>query len=167
MLKKKLKIPSTQFIQTSVLTEFEKEKEALNTKLADSKAKILKLKKKEIQWEKESKLLKENEKDLKVNLVAKEKELQVKGEVVEILAIMPHVEIDTTSLSNSMSQVKLRDVELRGLNLQNKNLEDMASIKEEEKNNLTERCQELIDQNAKLNKQVIGQISLQVCWHMI
>ena len=56
---------------------------------------------------------------------------------------------------------------LQGLNQQNKNLEDMALKKEEEKKNLTERCQELLDQNAKLNKQVIGQMALQGCWHMI
>jgi len=34
VLKKKLKIPCTQLIQISELTEFEKEKEALNTELS-------------------------------------------------------------------------------------------------------------------------------------
>ena len=43
MLKKKFKIPSTQLIQISELTKFEKEKEALNTELIDYKAKLLKL----------------------------------------------------------------------------------------------------------------------------
>ena len=43
VLKKKLKIPSTQLIQTSELTKFEKEKEALNTELINCKAKLLKL----------------------------------------------------------------------------------------------------------------------------
>ena len=51
MLKNKLKIPSTQLIQTSELTEFEKEKEALNTELNDYKAKLLNLEEKEKQWE--------------------------------------------------------------------------------------------------------------------
>ena len=76
VLKKKLKIPSTQLIQTIDLTEFEKEKEALNTELTDCKAKLLKLEEKEKQWEKEVKLLKENEEHLKVKLSAKERELQ-------------------------------------------------------------------------------------------
>ena len=58
VLKKKLKIPSTQFIQTVELIEFEKEKEALNTELTDCKAKLLKLEEKEKQWEKEAKPLK-------------------------------------------------------------------------------------------------------------
>ena len=66
ILKKKLKIPSTQLIQTSELTEFEKEKEALSTELTDCKAKILKLEEKEKQWEKEPKLLKESEEDLRL-----------------------------------------------------------------------------------------------------
>ena len=98
-----MKIASTQVIQTSKLTEFEKEKEALNTELADCKDKLLKLEEKEKQWEKEAKMLKENGEDLKVKLVANEKELQKKGEVVEIPATMPNVETDTTSLSNAMS----------------------------------------------------------------
>ena len=40
VLKKKLKIPSTQLIQTSELTEFEKENEALSTELIDCKYKL-------------------------------------------------------------------------------------------------------------------------------
>ena len=66
-----------------------------------------------------------------------------------------------------MSQVKLRDVELIGLKKQNKNLEDMALKKEEEKKKLEGKCQELIDQNPKLNKQVIGQMALQGGRYMI
>ena len=44
----------------------------------------MKFDEKEKQWEKESKPLKESEEHLKVKLVAKERELQEKGEVVEI-----------------------------------------------------------------------------------
>ena len=78
VLKKKLKIPSTQLIHTFELTEFDKEKEALNIELIDCKAKLLKLEEKEKQWEKYAKLLIENEKDLKAKLAAKEKELREK-----------------------------------------------------------------------------------------
>ena len=86
---------------------------------------------------------------------------------MEIPSSFPSVGTDTSSLSNAMSQVKLRNVELAGLKQQNKNLEDMDSKKEEEKKTLAERCQELIDQNEKLNKQVIGQMALQGARHMI
>ena len=47
VLKKKLKIPSTQLIHTSELIEFEKEKETLNNELIDCKSKLLKLEEKE------------------------------------------------------------------------------------------------------------------------
>ena len=96
-----------------------------------------------------------------VKLVDKEKELLEKGEVMEIPSTMPNVETDTTSLFKAMSHVNLRDVELTGLKLQNKNLEDMDLKKEEESKKLEERCQELINQNGKLNKQVISQMALQ------
>ena len=43
----------------------------------------------------------------------------------------------------------------------------MVLKKEEEKKNLEEICQELINQNAKLNKQVVGQMALQGDRHMI
>ena len=132
MLKKKLKIPSTQLFQTSELTQLEKEREALNTKLTDCKAKILKTEEKERQWEKETKLIKESEEGLKFKLATHEKELQEKGEVMEISAIVPNTKTNTASLASAMSQVKLRDVELTGLKMQNKNLEDIASKREEE-----------------------------------
>ena len=130
-MKKKLKIPSTQLIQNSELTEFDREKEALSTELIDCKVKLLKLEEKERQWEKEVKFQKESEEDLKATLASKEKELQEKCEEVENPAIIPNVETDTTSLSNAMLHVKLKDVELTGLKQQNKNLEDMDLKKEE------------------------------------
>ena len=75
VLKRKLKIPSTQLIQTDDLVEFEKEKETLNTELTDWKAKLLKLEEKEKQWEVDTKVLKESEKEFKATLATKEKEL--------------------------------------------------------------------------------------------
>ena len=103
MLKKKLKSPSTQLIPTSELIEFEKEREALNTELTNYKAILLKLEEKKRQWDKENKLLKESEEDLKVKLPAKEKELQEKGEAMEIPSIVPNTETDTASLASAMS----------------------------------------------------------------
>ena len=97
------------------MTEFEKEREDLNTELTDCKAILLKLKEKEIQWEKETNLLKESEDVMKVKLATKEKELQEKGEVMEISTIVPNTETDTAFLASAMSQLKLRDVELTGL----------------------------------------------------
>ena len=42
-LKKKLRIPGSQLAQADELVDFEKEKDALNSKLTDSQAKMLKL----------------------------------------------------------------------------------------------------------------------------
>ena len=84
MLEKKLKIPSTQVIQTSELPEFEKEKEALNTELTYCKSKLLKFAEKENKWEKDANILVENEKDLKAKMATKEKELQEKYERIKI-----------------------------------------------------------------------------------
>ena len=84
VLKKKLKIPSSQLIQTYELNEFEKEKEALNIELTNYKAKLLKLEEKEKQWEVDAKILMESEKYLKVKLATEEKEFQEKCKEVEI-----------------------------------------------------------------------------------
>ena len=130
MLKKKLKIPSTHLIQTSESIEFKKEKEALSTKLIDSKAKMIKLEEKEKHWERDAKLLIENEKDLRTKLETREKELQEKCEEVKNQITVPSVETDATSLSKAMSQVNLKDVELTGLKQHNKNLEEIILKRE-------------------------------------
>ena len=84
------------------MTEFEEEKEVLNTELTDCKARLLKLEEKERQWEKETKFLKESEEGMKVKLEAKEKELQEKGEAMEIPSIVPNTETDTASLASAI-----------------------------------------------------------------
>ena len=48
-LKNKLKIPATQLAQIEELADFEREKETLNTKLTNCKAKLLNLEEKERQ----------------------------------------------------------------------------------------------------------------------
>ena len=59
---------------------------------------------------------------------------------MENLATIPNVETYTTSLSHAISEGKLKDVDLTGVKQQNKNLEDMALKKEEEKKKLEGRC---------------------------
>ena len=50
-LTKTLRIPVSQVARVDELDEFKKEKEALNSKLVDSQAKLLKLEEKGRQWE--------------------------------------------------------------------------------------------------------------------
>ena len=57
---------------------------------------------------------------------------------MEISAIFPSMGTYTASLSNGMSHVKLRDMELIRLKKQNKNLDDIDSKREEESNKLAE-----------------------------
>ena len=156
VLKNKLKIPSTQLIHTSELTEFEKEKEALKTEFIGCKSKLLNLEEKEKHWEKDANILIESEKDLKAKLAAKEKELQEKCEEVKNQSIVPSEEIDATSLSKEMSQEKLEDEELTGLKQQNMNIEEIALKREQEKKKVEEKFQELINQNTKLSNKVVG-----------
>ena len=74
-LKKMLRIPGSQLARADELAEFKKEKEALNSKLADSQAKLLKLEEKGRQWEADIQLLRNSEAELKARLAAKESEL--------------------------------------------------------------------------------------------
>ena len=71
---------------------------------------------------------------------AREKELQEKCEEVKNQSTVPSVEIDATSLSKAMSQVNLKDVKLTGLKQQNKNLEEIILIREQEKKKVEEKC---------------------------
>ena len=57
-----------------------------------------------------------------------------------------------------MSEVSLRDLEIFGLKNQNKNLENLALKREEERKAWENRCRDLSDKNDKLMKQVTGQL---------
>ena len=57
-----------------------------------------------------------------------------------------------------MSQVSLRDLEIAGLKNQNKNLENLALKREEERKSWENKCKDLSDKNDKLMKQVTGQL---------
>ena len=85
------------------MAEFEKEKEALKSKLADSQAKLLSLEEKERKWEADVQLLRNSETKLKVRLVAKESELQSRNAEKAIQPMGAIEEVDTSSLSKAMS----------------------------------------------------------------
>ena len=66
-----------------------------------------------------------------------------------------------------MSQVRLRDLEVVGLKIQNKNLVDEILKKEEERKALEKKCKELLDKNEKLVKQLSRQLPMQGARHLI
>ena len=78
LLKKKLKIPTTQLIQGPELAEIEKEKESMNNELTDCKAKLLKFVDKEKHWKKYMNMVVESEKTMKQNFDEMERKLQEK-----------------------------------------------------------------------------------------
>ena len=90
-----------------------------------------------------------------------EKELKEKNKEREVHIISPPIQSGTNSLSQAMSQVSLRDMEITGLKKQNKNLEGVAVKREQERKTLENKCKEMVDKNNKLTKQVIGQSALQ------
>ena len=93
LLKKKLKIPSTQLIQTSKLTEFEKLNEDLNAELIDCKARLLKF---GGHWVKKEKTFETKQAELENKLKEKNMEQQVQ-------VISSSVQFGTDSLSQAMS----------------------------------------------------------------
>ena len=65
------------------------------------------------------------------------------------------------SISQAMSQVSIKALEITGLRKQNKDLMDMDELKEEIRKKMEDHCKELEDKNKKVAKQVSGQVSLQ------
>ena len=59
-----------------------------------------------------------------------------------------------------MSQVSLKNLEIIGLKNEIKNLEDIAEKREKERKTLEDKCKEMVENNNKLEKQVIGESSL-------
>ena len=55
----------------------------------------------------------------------------------------------------------MRDLEIVGLKIQDKNLVDAVLKKEEERKALEKKCKELLDKNEKLVKQLFGQFPMQ------
>ena len=98
-LKKRLKIPSSQLSQADELDDFEKEKEALNSRLTDSQAKLLKLEEKGRKREEDIQLLRNSKAELKARLAAKESELQSRNTEKAIHPTSATEEVDTSSLS--------------------------------------------------------------------
>ena len=66
--------------------------------------------------------------------------------------ITPYIQSGADSMSQAMSQVSLKDLEITGLKNQNKNLEDIAGKRENEGKDLEDKCKELVENNIKFEK---------------
>ena len=82
----------------------------------------------------------------------KEKELQGRSTESTIQSTGIAGEIDIGSLSKAMSQIGLKDTELIKLKQQIEKLEKERVKEEQGREKAEEKCQELIQQNAKLSQ---------------
>ena len=95
------------------------------------------------QWERDMSLMVENEKSLKEKKAELEKELNEKGKDLELQIISPPAQVNTYYVVQSMSQVSLRNLEIIGLKNQNKNLDNLALKREEERKIWESKCKYL------------------------
>ena len=103
----------------------------------------------------------ESEKTLKVKSDELENKLQEKEKELESRIIPPSTEYGEQTIVQAMSQVSLKELELVGLKNQNKNMENVALNREQERKAWEEKCQELTNKNDKLMKHVTSQSSVQ------
>ena len=94
---------------------------------------MLKFEEKDKQWEKDAGLWAEKEKDFETKHEELWKELKEKDKEQQVPFISSSIQSGTNSLSQAMSQVSLKALEVTGLKKQNKNLEDIAEKKEHER----------------------------------
>ena len=149
------------------MADFEREKETLNAELTDCKSKLLNLEEKERQWEADIELLKKSDAELKTRLAMKEKELQGRSAESTIQSTGVAREIDIGSLSRVMSQIGLKYTELIKQKQQIKELEKERVKEKQGREKKEEKCQGLIQKNAKLSQQVVGKLALQGTRHLI
>ena len=76
---------------------------------------MLKLEKKEKQWEKDARLWNEKEKDFETKQAELEKELKEKNNEHLMQVILSSIQSGADSLSQAMSQVSLKDLKITGL----------------------------------------------------
>ena len=102
-------------------------------------------------------LVVESEKTFKIKfdemerkLQEKEKQLQEKEIELEGRIIPPTAESSEKTIVQAMSQVTLKDLELGGLKNQNKNLENLAVKREQERKPWEAKFQELQNRNDKI-----------------
>ena len=111
--------------------------------------------------------MKKSEVELKSILAIKERELQGGSIESAIQSVGVAGEIDTISLSRAMSQTGLKDTDLVKLKQQIEELEKEEGKERQGKEKMEEKCQGLIQQNAKLSQQVVGKFALQGTRHLI
>ena len=94
-------------------------------------------------------------------------ELKEKDQEQQVSVIPSSETSGADSLSQAMSQVSLKALEITSLKKQNKDLVDMDENKEKARKMLEYKCRDLVEKNNNLTKQVSGQATLQGSKHLI
>ena len=139
----------------------------MNIKLTDYQAQLLKFIEKEKKWKKDMTLIVESENFLKAKVDSLEKRLQEKEKELEKVVIPPITKPGELSIIQALVQVSMKELELRGLKHQNKNLEGLAVERECERKNCEAKCAKLYGKNDKLIKQVTRQLPMKGAKHII
>jgi hypothetical protein len=145
-LKKKLKMLATEHPQTTELVALEQEKETFWKEALDYKAKILQLEKEKMEWSKE-----------KVELVNK----------VMVLSPAAGTGSTTEDIVQAMSQVSLKEGEIKGLKENMEKLEQEVHTKDEKISQVQKEKVVLQEKINKLNSRLRGKGLLQGDKHII
>ena len=122
LLKKKLKIPATQLTQASELTVLEKQKDSLSQELNDRMEKMLKFVEEQGNWAKERDFLIAKIDVLNQNQIILEKERGEEEKKKQYEIGQPSVETSKKGIVQVMSQVSLKEEEIKGLKVENHKL---------------------------------------------
>ena len=79
----------------------------------------------------------------------------------------PSIETSTEANVHDMSQVILRDEEIKGLKIENQRMAEIVKKKEEEKRFIENKSKELLDKNEKLAEKIPGQLPVHGASHLI
>jgi predicted nucleic acid-binding Zn-ribbon protein len=145
-LKKKLKMPSTKHPQTTELVALEQEKETFWKEALDYKAKFLQLEKEKMEWSQE-----------KVELVTR----------AMVLSPTAGTGSTTEDIVHSMSQVSLKEGEIKGLKENMEKLEQEVRTKDEKISQVQKEKVVLQEKINKLNSRLRGKSLLQGAKHII
>jgi FtsZ-binding cell division protein ZapB len=147
-LKKKLKIPASEHVQTPELTTIEQENESLQQEVISYKAKMVQLEKEKGDWLKE------------------------KEELMEIVSFAgpsheKNVATKDDDIVKSMSQISLKDGEIKGLKEENQKLKQEVAQRSEKSEQVQKENDFLQENIAKLKSRIKGKGPLQGAKHVL
>ena len=174
VLKKKLKIPGSEHVQSAELMALQEEKEKIHQEMMEYKGKAVELQEEKCRWEVEREellsqisVLKKDQNDEKEIM----EELMSQTPTDEDLSIVkidkPLDNFSADDLLVSMSQVSLKDEEIRELTTENEKLKAELIKMSERKRQILQEKNQLQKKLEELKEKCIGKVPLQGAKHII